>query len=196
MDVMLHFYFCRSLRVPIICSICWRLTVDAPSSRVPTGSREARAVGPADKVRHSSAWLGGEGRGLEDASTAPQASDSKSDSNSHSGSGASTPDDAAEHALALASHWRADRRVAPFAREFFRLGAEAYALRQPQFLGEYLREWQAFVASLAGAASASAIAAGARALAFSQVANRAFANLDRPQLDRTLATLRELRTDI
>jgi tetratricopeptide (TPR) repeat protein len=101
--------------------------------------------------------------------------------------------DAAESGLQLVARWRTRPRLAVLAPEFFRLGAEAYAGRQPQFLVEFLREYLPLVLSVTPAGAARKICEQAIGTAIASVARTAFADLASDRLERLLATLKELR---
>jgi tetratricopeptide (TPR) repeat protein len=100
--------------------------------------------------------------------------------------------DCAEEGLRLAAQWHADGRVARGISELFRLAAEGYARRQPQFVAEFLEEHL----SLAGAAAperARGIASRAVAAAMGSVTNGAFQAPDAAQAEDYVAIFRELR---
>jgi len=101
--------------------------------------------------------------------------------------------EAAEEGLSLIRRWQPDRRLTSLTQDLFRLGAEAYAYRQPQFLVEFLREHSPLARFVARNAEAQRIAARALTVAIAQVAREAFANLTRPRIQRILATFHELR---
>ncbi len=98
----------------------------------------------------------------------------------------------AEDGLRLASRWGGDAAIQPLFRELFRFGTQAYAVHQPHFLGEFIREFMG-PERPQDEDSLRRISNHALSLAIGRVAGTAISSVGKADLGESIETLGELR---